>query len=308
MIAGGALLLSHGPIALAATGQYAESLVANSSANTFNPSYAVGAPDTMYVDFMDKNTYITLDFGSAIGLTGVNLTTTLLEFGAITRVYFLDENLNVLSSSSNYIPSGNNSSLSLAYGETTPFRYVKVESGDSKEWRLDSVELQGVAESVVEEPVVDDSGDEPVVTEPAVERAGQLIKSPESAAVYLVGDDGLRHAFPNEAVFRSWDYDFDEVEEVTAEELALFTLGKNVYFKPGEQLVKIVSDPKVYVVAPGGVLRHLTSESVAITLYGANWADKVADIADVFWRNYTVGEEVDEEEDLEGWEIEGRAY
>ena len=110
--------------------------------------------------------------------------------------------------------------------------------------------------------------------------AGDLVKLADDgdlettadSAVYYVGSDGKRYAFPNAQTFFTWYADFATVKIVTAAELAALPLGGNVTYRPGTRLVKIVSDPKVYAVAAGGALRWLQSESVAADLYGATWA------------------------------------
>ena len=43
-------------------------------------------------------------------------------------------------------------------------------------------------------------------------------------------------------------------------------------------MVKVPSDPKVYAVAQGGVLRWISSEAVAVRLYGADWNKEIDDI------------------------------
>lgn len=54
-------------------------------------------------------------------------------------------------------------------------------------------------------------------------------------------------------------------------------------------MVKIQTDPKVYVVAKGGELRHVGSEAVAASLYGPAWNTQVDDVPDPFFVNYAVG-------------------
>lgn len=118
---------------------------------------------------------------------------------------------------------------------------------------------------------------------------GALIKSPDSTAVYWVGPDNFRHAFPNERIYFSWYQDFSAVQEVTAEELASYPLGKNVLYRPGSRLIKIPSVPEVYAVEPFGLLRNLPSETVAEQLYGEDWSKKVDDIDISFFFDYTIG-------------------
>lgn len=111
-------------------------------------------------------------------------------------------------------------------------------------------------------------------------------------AVYYVGADGRRHAFPNSRVFFTWYENFDDVVAVTAEELAAIPLGQNVRYRPGVRMVKFTTDPKVYAVAGGGVLRWITTEEIARALYGDDWNAKIDDIPDTFYTDYAFGNEV----------------
>ena len=58
-------------------------------------------------------------------------------------------------------------------------------------------------------------------------------------------------------------------------------------------MIKINSDPKVYAVSAGGILRHITTEAIAITLYGANWNKLIDDVPDGFFPNYSIGSAID---------------
>jgi len=118
---------------------------------------------------------------------------------------------------------------------------------------------------------------------------GRLIKSPESTAVYWVGPDNFRHAFPNEKIYFSWYDDFSKVEVVSATELASYALGKNVLYRPASRLIKIPSVPEVYAVEPFGVLRNIPSEAVAEELYGPDWSKKVDDVDISFFFDYSIG-------------------
>ncbi len=111
-------------------------------------------------------------------------------------------------------------------------------------------------------------------------------------AVYYYGQDGRRHAFPNERVFFTWFRDFDSVREVTDAMLASMSLGRSVNYRPGLRMVKFTTLNRVYAVARGGVLRWVTTEDVARQLYGASWATQIDDIADVFYTNYTFGADI----------------
>jgi hypothetical protein len=120
-----------------------------------------------------------------------------------------------------------------------------------------------------------------------------LIKSPASSAVYYF-DGGERYAFPHQSVFFSWYEDFDAVVTITADELAAITYnGKLITMRAGTHPVKIESDPKVYAVEPGGVLRHIADEDTALALYGADWASMIVDVSDAFWFWYDKTDAVD---------------
>jgi uncharacterized protein YkwD len=119
--------------------------------------------------------------------------------------------------------------------------------------------------------------------------AGSRIKSSGSAAVYYLGPDNKRYAFPNQGTYFSWFADFSGVVTLTDAELASFPLGGAVTYRPGVRLLKISSDPKTYAVAPGGTLRWVTSESLAASLYGSNWNTKVDDVSDAFFATYRTG-------------------
>jgi hypothetical protein len=119
-----------------------------------------------------------------------------------------------------------------------------------------------------------------------------LVTTPETKAVYYCGSDGRRYVFSSAGVYFSWYDDFDAVQTVSAAELAAMSIGGSVTYRPGARLVKITTDPKVYAVSRGGVLRWVSSEEVAISLYGDKWASQVVDVPDTEFLNYTVGEPV----------------
>lgn len=118
--------------------------------------------------------------------------------------------------------------------------------------------------------------------------AGQLIKA-SGPAVYYYANDAKRYVFPNEKTYFSWFTNFSSVQTITDSELASISIGGNVTIRPGTNLIKITTDPKVYAVAPNGVLRWIESEAIAVSLYGASWASRVVDVPDGYFVNYSVG-------------------
>ena len=117
-----------------------------------------------------------------------------------------------------------------------------------------------------------------------------LVKSPNSSAVYYIGDDRKRHAFPTEGVFKSWFGNFDSVQTISTAKLASFQLGENVKYRPGQRMVKLQSDPKVYAVDRNGTLRWVTDATVARDMYGVSWSVTIDDISDSMFVDYEVGE------------------
>lgn len=131
----------------------------------------------------------------------------------------------------------------------------------------------------------------PGVASAATLSAGDLIKA-SGPAVYYYAADGKRYVFPNEKTYFSWYQNFNSVKTITDAELAAIMIGGNVTERAGTKLVKITTDPKVYAVTNWGVLHWVESEAVAKGLFGDNWAQRVIDVPDAFFVNYTVGSSV----------------
>ncbi len=112
------------------------------------------------------------------------------------------------------------------------------------------------------------------------------------SAVYYVGADGYRHAFPNSKAYFTWYCDYSKVKVISIEEMSSMTLGQNVIYRPGMRMVKFQTSPVVYAVARYGVLRPMGSEEVAKALYGDKWNTKIDDIADTFFGDYTIGDAI----------------
>ncbi|MDD5043051.1 MAG: hypothetical protein PHD51_00060 [Patescibacteria group bacterium] len=128
----------------------------------------------------------------------------------------------------------------------------------------------------------------PLTANAATITGGDLIKA-SGAAVYYYGNDGKRYVFPNETTYKTWYADFSGVKTITDSELAAVSIGGNVTMRAGTKLAKITTDPKVYAIEPGGVLRWVETETVAKTLWGNDWAKRVVDVPDAFFTNYSSG-------------------
>ncbi len=118
-----------------------------------------------------------------------------------------------------------------------------------------------------------------------------LIKTANSSSVYYVVNN-KRYAFPNEKTFYAWYKDFSSVVVVSSQTMASFPLAKNVAYKPTGRLIKLTTDPKVYAVSCGGVLRGIASEQVAKQLWGNTWNTLVDDLSDAFLPTYTFGSSI----------------
>jgi len=280
---------------------YADSLVTYTN-EVLAPSNALGAPDSAYADFLDKDQYIKVDLGEGEeGIGNLTLHLTILGYGATIRVEFYDADDGLLDEWWEAIPLGT-SELAVTYQGTDPYRYLRLTSTEEEVIKLDAIEvleLNVVEEEVVEEETETEAEETEVEIEPTDQ--GRLITLPDDGdpttqydtAVYFVGDEDKRHAFPNDTVYFSWFQDFDDVEEITSEEMSDYPLGANITFRSGTYLVKLQTSPKVYAIEPNSVLREIMSEEIAEDLYGADWADRVVDIADGFWGNYTVGDAIE---------------
>ncbi len=301
-----ALLFTLAPQVRAAD-MYADELIASSYFDLFTPQNAVGAPDQQYADFRDEETYLKLDMGEGEeGYDGLTLFIYPLNYGATAIVTFYNSD-NIVLGTDNEIFGPGATEWTAAYLGSEAFRYVKIESPETEQWRLDAVQATSIATPVVEEPVEEEPAAEEEVDNEVI-ASNDLIKLATSDSVYVVGDDGKRHPFPNEVTFDSWGYTFDNVETVDADTMASYLIGDSVTIKPGTYLVKLQSVPKVYAVAPNHTLRWVNSEELAVEIYGATWANEVVDVSDAFWPDYIEGLIINSATDVEGWETETQPF
>ncbi len=113
-------------------------------------------------------------------------------------------------------------------------------------------------------------------------------KTQEDTAVYYLGTDGKRHAFPNEKVYFSWYCDFSSVKTISPQDMASIPLGQNVTYRPGLKAVKFLSGPTVYIVRPNSTLQPIATQDDAKALLGNNWNQKIQDINDTFYTDYQI--------------------
>lgn len=293
--------------ALATGGDHYADAVSQASNQTYQPDQALGAPDQSYAQFLSKDASVILDMGADEEGTGdLTLYYNLLNFGATYRVEFMDDAMEKVQTSSAVLPLYQ-SATTIAYTAGVPYRYVSITSTESEIWKLDAIESATVSEApaATEPPPTEMPPTQTPTEQPTEAPAGSLAQgllvklvddgNPNTtvdAAVYEIGADGMRHAFPSPTVYNSWWKDFSDVAFIDASNLASYQLGANVTIRPGTNLVKIVSDPKVYAVEPGGVLRWIQSEDIAKALYGSQWAKRVVDVPDTAFANYAKGDDI----------------
>lgn len=290
--------------AVSAADPYANA-VQNVSLSVYQPANALGGPDDVYADFFNANANITLDMGEMEAGDGYfTMYYQLLQYGSRYNVIFYNEDFEFLTSSGDYFPVSG-SSITIPYETGVPYRYVKIENNATSAWKLDAVETSHIfVEEPTPEPVPEQIPEPVPEVPPTVELdiplPGTLVKLADDgdasttydSAVYIVGSDKKRHAFPSATIFFTWFEDFSGLTILSKEELANLPLGKNVPVRPGTHLVKITTDPKVYAVEPHGVLRWITTEQIAQELFGLSWQTRVIDIPDVFFGNYQAGDPI----------------
>jgi hypothetical protein len=121
---------------------------------------------------------------------------------------------------------------------------------------------------------------------------GTLLKAYNFETVYYCGRDGRRYVFPSQRIFYSWYADFSNLVEISISDLARIPIGDNITYRPGVRMIKLETDPKVYAVARGSLLRWIMTEAIARILYGLDWHTFVDDIPILFWGDYHVGDPI----------------
>lgn len=115
--------------------------------------------------------------------------------------------------------------------------------------------------------------------------------------IYYLGADKKRYIFPTEGTFKSWFGDRKVTAEKTLEEVGEIPIGGNVTYKPGTRLITTESVAEVFYVAPGGILRPI-STTLAEKLYGADWKNMVDDLENHYFTNYKIGPAIINENEI----------
>lgn len=121
---------------------------------------------------------------------------------------------------------------------------------------------------------------------------GTLIVTASNPAVYWYSNARRqRYVFPNLNTFYTWfgPSDFYRVNRISDADMAMLRIGGTLTYRPGSRLVKITTDPKVYVVEATSTIRWIESEPVAAAMYGPHWQQFIDDVPDAFFTGYTIG-------------------
>jgi len=283
-----------------ATAVYAE------SGNVAFADNSIGAPDGIYTLFSKDNTAITLDLGEEY-LDGVSMSLLAPNSDAAYSVNFLDSDLNSLQASEVYLTLGD-TEISVYYTEITPFRYVKISNLKNHLWRLDAVSALTSATSETFDFFTDEELQE--LMDELIEmfssfnfcgnNFGLALKQPNDgnlttnadSIIYSVACDDTLLKFPNEQIFKSWWPNFENVSYINSSFLTSHETSGNVTVRPGTYLVKQTTSPEVYAVESYGLLRLIPDETTASTLFGLNWNQKVLDLSETLFSDYTIGDEL----------------
>lgn len=127
---------------------------------------------------------------------------------------------------------------------------------------------------------------------------GAFFKGESWDTVYYV-DGTTRRPFLDAQTFFTYADNFDAVIDASDDYLANYTIGTPMLPMAGSVLVKVQSLNKVYALGEDGELRWVSSESLASSLYGSNWADYVIDVPVTAWGHFTIGDDINSVNEIE---------
>ncbi|KAA0205960.1 hypothetical protein EDM68_03765 [Candidatus Uhrbacteria bacterium] len=128
----------------------------------------------------------------------------------------------------------------------------------------------------------------PVATRAAELEPGQFVRSSDGT-VYWFAENERRYVFPDGATLQSWlGGTPGMLNDASDVDLEQYPVGGPMTMRPGSRLVRFASDPTVYVVTRGAVLRAATPE-LASAFYGSEWLLNVETLSVALFSNYRVG-------------------
>lgn len=220
---------------------------------------------------------------------------------------------------------GNGSSLTIDWtltpeeGEKTVYARFRSSTRNQSATVTDQILLDATCGQVEEPPKEEPPAEEPPEEEPeelpatgpspvtgetepiSFVEPGDLIIGRSYDTVYYLDESLNRHPFLNETMYATWFDSFDDVKEVTDATLTVLTLAPPMNVNPRTVLVKFQSSNRVYFPVQEGEdteWRWIVSESLAIQIFGSDWADYVIDIPPVFYPHVLFGEDINESSDI----------
>lgn len=291
---------------------------------------------------IDSDTAVTADSITAAASSSTSTSTAVTYDIAVsapvaTAAYSAGDDIGISWSTS--ASTGTVSAINLAYSTDGGITYTSIVSGTSNDgsytWTAPSINATSVivraqatdlitvlatdtsdafsigSEDESDDDSSDDSADaedtDTSSTSTTLLPTGTFMKGESWSTVYYV-DGTTRRPFLDAQTFFTYADNFDAVIDTSDDYLANYTIGTPMMPKAGSVLVKVQSVNKVYALEADDTLRWITSESVASSLYGSNWADFVIDVPVTAWGHFNFGEDVDSDDDisLDGTEMETR--
>lgn len=165
---------------------------------------------------------------------------------------------------------------------------------------VESAEIMPVFDDYYDRMVAPDSGKTgPSPWDNSIEaishvESGWYIRGENYDTVYYLDESMKRRPFWNAQVFRT-HANWDQVIWVTDATLQTLKIGKPMLPKAGISLVKISSQPEVFYVDEGEILREVPSESFARAVFGDDWQSYIIDLDPTIFHLFTMGERLDAE-------------
>ncbi len=138
--------------------------------------------------------------------------------------------------------------------------------------------------------------------------AGALIRGTSSPTVYYYASNNKRYVMTGKDVMNSWYGSSPasdsadvckNVMQLPDSEVSAIPLGGNVAIRPGTLIIKIASDPKLYVIARNRTIRPLASSDIAAQIYPIFSTKLTKVIPDAFFSEYTIGATVNAASDYD---------
>jgi hypothetical protein len=129
---------------------------------------------------------------------------------------------------------------------------------------------------------------------------GTLIRGTSSPMVYYYSSNGKRYVFTGKDVLASWYNSTQDmlsgtssmcqnVKQLADSDISTITIGGNVDIRPGTYIIKIASDPALYVVSRGRTIHKLASTSLAELIFPGTSTQRLRVVPDAFFTGYAVG-------------------